>query len=359
MNFKDLRNEVTDCIAAGISVQLRSSPGRGKSEFVEQLVGDFSKRDGQEWGFSTAFLATYTPPDLIGYQFKGEMEVDGKKVTKTDASMPLWAVTRTGKTVWEYERGILFLDEYGQGEADVKRASAELLLNKRIGPWELPKGWGVIAASNFAKDRSGVTKEFDFVINRRAEFEITDDIEAWLEWAATHGVMPLTMAFAKTHPEIVFSDGVPKEQGPWATPRSVVMADRFLRVKGDRAGEIPYEGPVVQSVQGIIGPAAAAAYFAFVRLEREMPSFESIVKDPKGVKVPEKPDACMLISYNLAHRITAETAQPVVTYMERLGKEFAVTFAKTACQRDMKLVAIPAFSKWALENASLMAAIAK
>jgi hypothetical protein len=88
-----------------------------------------------------------------------------------------------------------------------------------------------------------------------------------------------------------------------------------------------------------------------------MPKYEEIIANPSKVKVPSKPDAMMLVCYNLAHRIEAKDAGPVVEYMERLPKEFSVTFATTASRRQPMLVATKAFSKWAQENSSLMAAI--
>jgi hypothetical protein len=357
MNFTQLRDEVISAIDAKIAVQLRSRPGRGKSEFIEALVAYLSERDGEEWGFSVAFLATYTPPDLVGYQFKGERTWDGQSFTVTDASMPLWMLTRTGKPVFHYKRGILFLDEYGQGEADVKRASAELLLNRRLGPWVLPDGWCVIAASNGDKDRSGVTKEFDFVINRRLEIEITDDVGAWTDYAMRKGVMPLTIAFANQNTHIVFADK-PDQQGPWCTPRSLVMADRLLRLKAERLGSVPEDPTTIETVSGLIGAGAAAQLFAFVKLERDMPKYEYIVANPEKASVPTKPDAQMLVCYNLAHRVSMEEADKVMTYIQRLPAEFATTFVKSACQRNHNFVSLPSFHKWAHTNSSLMASIA-
>jgi hypothetical protein len=360
MNFKKLRAHMPALLASGISLELVSSSGRGKSEFVHDTIGIMSQQTGVQWGQSIMFLATQTPVDLIGYVFKGEREWDGKKVAVSEPTLPPWMITTEGKPVWEYKRGILFLDEYGQGEADVKRASAELLLNRRLGPWQLPDGWSVIAASNRASDRSGVTKSFDFVINRKMEISITDDIEAWTEWATEKGnVMPLTIVFANQNPQIVFADGVPDKQGPWCTPRSLVMADRLLQTLSGDGGDIPMDPDVVELVGGLIGVGQAGQYFSFVRLEREMPKYEHIVKRPTEVKVPEKPDAQMLVCYNLAHRVVADDCPSVIKYVERMPKEFAVTFAKAACKRMPSLVTTPAFTKWAIENSSLMAAIAK
>jgi len=361
MNFTDLEGEVIDDLDAGISIQLKSAPGRGKSEFVEQLVKKLSERDGFEWGLSKLFLATQQVPDLMGYLFKGERDFgDGKLITVSEPTLPLWQITEGGQPTWRYKRGILFLDEYGQAEADTKRVSAELFLNKRLGPWVLGgenrNGWGVIAASNRASDRSGVTKEFDFVINRRGEYDISDDIVSWEKWAVAHGVSPLTIAFAVQNPQIIFQDGVPEKQGAWCTPRSLVMLDRKMKVKQARTGVFPDDAKTVESAMGLIG-AGAAQFFAFVRLEREMPKFETIVANPMGVKLPLKPDAQMLVIYNLAHRVTAQTLKPVIEYIERMPKEFAATFAKAACTRNNDLVIDPAMRAWSSQNASLMAAL--
>jgi hypothetical protein len=88
-----------------------------------------------------------------------------------------------------------------------------------------------------------------------------------------------------------------------------------------------------------------------------MPKFERIVSDPMGAKTPEKPDAQMLVVYNLAHRATVETIAPVIKYIERLPKEFAVTFAKSAIKKNPELVLDPAMRAWSTTNSSLMAAL--
>ena len=360
MNFLDLEEQVIDDIDAGIAVELESPPGIGKSEFVDQLVHKFSVRDGFEWGYSKMFLATQQPTDMIGYQFKGERTWDGETVAVTEPTVPLWMITQTGKPTWAYKRGIIFLDEYGQGEADTKRASAELLLNKQIGPWQLGganrSGWGVIAASNRAKDRSGVTKGFDFVINRRKRYDVTPSVDAWVDWATQHEVTPLSIAFAVQNPTLVFADEVPEKQGPWCTPRSLVMHDRIMQVKHNRLGVYPDDAKTIESAMGLIGPTAAQ-YFAFVRLEKEMPKFESIVRDPQGAKLPTKPDSQMLVVFNLAHRVDTKSIKPVIEYIERMPKEFAVTFAKAACKRNHALVVDSNMRAWSAANASLMAAL--
>ena len=365
MNFLELSRSMPAILDLSVNpktrlaVELVSQPGLGKSDFVASLIQSQSARTGQPWGFATCFLATQTPSDMLGFMVP---TTDDKGRARSVFTMPSWYQTTDGQTVEDYPRGILFLDEYGQGEADVKRASAELLLNGRLGPWTLPAGWTVIAASNRANDRSGVTKSFDFVINRRMEVHVTASIDAWKEWALAAGVHPIAVHFASENPGIVFPDGVPDRQGPWCTPRSLVKANdllQALRPEGMPDDQLPEDGAALQLVSGLIGEAAAAQLFATIRLASEMPPFDEIIAKPGTTRVPTKPDACYLIAYQIAHRTTRQNADAAITYIERMPAEFSFIYAKAAITRDRSLGATPAFSKWCVRNASLVNAIAR
>lgn len=353
MHFRALSRNWRHLLDSGVSIELISAPGRGKSEFVLDQTMQQSKVDGFEWGFATCFLATMTPADLMGYMVPSDQ--DGRKIARF--TLPPWYRTRDGRLLSEFKRGVLFLDEYGQGEADVKRASAELLLNGQLGEHKLPPGWSVVAASNRASDRSGVTRSFDFVINRRLQIEITDDLQSWEEWALRNGVHPTIVTFATRNSQVVFTDGVPKEQGPWCTPRSLVMLARILTSLSDDPDRLPTTPDAVEIASGMIGVAAASQLYATIKLEHELPRLNDILMSPGTAKLPGAPDARMLVCYQLAAWATEDNVDPIVAYMERLPQEFALTFGKAACTRDPDLVNTRAFGQWAMKNASLMSAI--
>jgi len=357
MHMNQLIKEAPALIDAGVSMEWISPPGRGKSTLVADLVAMMSRRDNEQWGFAELFLATQTPPDLIGYQFKGEVEFDGQKFPITDPTAPTWYLTKDNKPVFAYRRGILLLDEFGQGQTDVKAASAELLLNKRLGKWKLPDGWIVIACSNRTSDRSGVTKSLDFVINRRLEIHISDDLQSWKDWAISAGIDPLFVAFAENNSQLVFTDGVPEKQGPWCTPRTLVMCARVFDKMRDGKGEFRTDAVASEIASGLVGAPTAAQIIATIKLANEMPDFGDICRDPNGVKVPERPDAQMLVVYNLAHRVTEKTASPVIEYMQRMPKDFGVIFARASLRRDPMLLHTAAFDKWVAANASVLVAI--
>ena len=366
MRFLDLRQAVLDNIDARIATHLRSPPGVGKSDFVEDLIRYLNKRDGEgTWGFTSCFLITFTPTDLLGYMVPTKIQnPDGTQGLASVFTTPSWMMTKPtkeyphGRHINTFKRGIVFLDEWSQADGDTKKAAAQLKLKGQVGPHTLHDGIAVISAGNRKDDRSGVTKEFDFVINREQQIDIHPDFASWEHWATLNGIMPLTIAFAQQNPQIVFEDKVPTEQGPWTTPRSLCAVDKLLQTKMRRNnGEIPDTPEVAEQLHGTMG-AGAAQYLNFIKIQREMPKYADIIKDPSGVKVPSKPDAQMLVCYQLAHEIKAQHASQVIEYIERLGKEFAVTFATSACKKNVALVSEPAFDKWARNNSSLMAAIA-
>jgi len=366
MRLLDLRDAIIDNINARIATHIESGPGIGKSDFVETLIGYLNKRDGEgTWGLATCFLATFTPTDLLGYMVPTKVtNPDGTQSLASVFTTPSWMMTKPtaeyphGRHINTYKRGIVFLDEWSQADGDTKKAAAQLKLKGQVGPHTLHDGISVISAGNRSSDRSGVTKEFDFVINREQRISIHPDFQSWEHWAGNNGIMPLTIAFAQQNPQIVFDEKTPNEQGPWTTPRSLCAVDRLLQVKMARnGGEIPDTPEVSEQLAGMIG-AGSGQYLNFIKLQREMPKYADIVKSPGTVKVPTKPDAQMLVCYQLAHEIKTKDATQVIEYIERMPKEFAVTFATNACRKNMALVSEPAFDKWARQNSSLMAAIA-
>ena len=66
MKNADFERRFPAYAATGLAIELISRPGRGKSQTIRRIRDQMSARDGEEWGYADLFLATQTPPDLIG-----------------------------------------------------------------------------------------------------------------------------------------------------------------------------------------------------------------------------------------------------------------------------------------------------
>lgn len=336
---------------SGKCIYLRSAPGRGKTTTILEARKLIAQATGKNLGIVVISGPLLTPADAVGYLVPKHHE-DGR--VESQYTDPFWWRTEEGLRLEEYDGGIVFIDEADKMDVDVKKVVGEMALSGRCGPHRLPPGWVVWMAGNRQGDRSGSTKELDHLINRRFEIDVTDDVKGWEEWCLRNGVHPTIVTFGVQNPQIVFSAELPKEQGPFCTPRSLISTGELLVTDAGNDGQLPTDDDAVEMAAAGIGKAAAAQLFATIRLEAELPRYEEIVKAPSTAKLPSAPDAQMLGCYQLASRVEAATLPAVITYIERMPADFAATFAKAACTRVRMFAAHPAMMDWTKRNATLM-----
>lgn len=395
MNLRDVVPTTIADFEAGNAVQWTSPPGFGKTEKVASLVTWMKqKHQGQRIGVGTLFLATASPIALTGLPWKGTLDVkqfptvtgfdpntgqatvvnQDHTYTITDPAIPQWFVgtdVNTGERLPAnlFDVFLLILEEWGQGDAETKRAAAELLRAGEVNGWKLPRQNYRLALSNNDK-RDGITKEFDFVINRRSEYVISPDVNVWIEDFADkpyrfNGRTWLTQAavkaWAKQNPEIVF-EAKPKEQGPWCTPRSLAAVDRYSQVMAQyNNGKVPIDSPVfIEGVNGKIGAAAGTSLIGHLQFAIDLPSYEAVVSDPQNTPLPTKADLQMLMAYELAGRTLPNDLGPVIEYMSRKGmpQDMRITFISSLLRRDYQaFVTLPAMQAWVAKNAPLISVI--
>lgn len=378
MNISEALAATRILVESGQAVIWESQPGMAKSMSAVALFEQFreeGKAKGESWGLGVIFAATQTPPDLIGYQFKGErlfptgeVDADGKHqmkpITITDPSVPLWMISTEGKPAFMYDKFFLIIEEYGQGEADVKRACAEIFLNGGTAPWYLPPGSVRLGLTN-CDTRDGVTKDFDFCIARRTRLKIRPDIKGFLGWCdkpykhqgRMWEVMPVTKAWASANPQAVFEDK-PAQQGPWCNPRQLAALDRYAQLSFKATGNTEFTPADLEVAEGTIGMAAAASYAAHMQFLTSLPQYADVVADPDNAPLPEKADLKMLMAYQLAALTQKEDLKPIMTYIDRMPKDMSVTFVTSILRRDYKgIVGQPAMQAWINKNAALVSII--
>ncbi len=130
LNFSVARELIEVCHHSKISLFLWGAHGIGKSALVKQYA------HSKNMGFVDLRLAQLDPVDLRGLP---DRTPDGSST----CFLPPAELPRSGK-------GILFLDELNRANREVLSSIFQLVLDRRIGSYELPEGWGVVAAGNFA-----------------------------------------------------------------------------------------------------------------------------------------------------------------------------------------------------------------
>lgn len=360
-------------------MQLESGPGIGKTEGTFQYCEDLAREINEPVGIVPFMLATISSVDVRGFLLPSKNAAGG---IDSMFSTPPWMPTKANTHVVEPDGtwhkpgswtgvmprvGVLFLDEFGQAEDEVKKPAAELLYKGQVGTSELPPDWRVAAASNRLTDRSGVLRELMFVVNRRCRLGIDPSLPAWLNWANAQAPENrphfLSMSFAQKNPDIVFKDAMPAGTDPFCTPRTLCLLDRdLMALRSDqdiRYNRMPTDALAREVAAGWIGSASAAQFFTHLKYHDELPEMSDVEKNPDKAKLPPNRDAQMVCGYMLAHNLNEKNATPVMAYIQRLNIEMQVLAVRavTAQQdRVAHIVNTVAFTNWLKKNKDLLVA---
>jgi MoxR-like ATPase len=84
--------------------------------------------------------------------------------------------------------GILFLDELNAAPPLVQAACYQLVLDLRLGEYQLPESWSIVAADNRETDRAVTHRMPSALANRFVHLNFDVDVEQWLVWAQAHDI---------------------------------------------------------------------------------------------------------------------------------------------------------------------------
>ena len=132
----EAKSALTHCIKLQRPIMMWGAPGIGKSDIVKQIA------DAQKREVVDIRLPLWEPTDIKGIPYYNAKE--NNMVWASPAELP----TDPESTA------IVFLDELNSAAPAVQAAAYQLILNRRVGQYHLPKGVSIVAAGN----RDSVTK---------------------------------------------------------------------------------------------------------------------------------------------------------------------------------------------------------
>jgi hypothetical protein len=234
-----------------------------------------------------------------------------------------------GRAVWcpptflprpEDKPGVLFLDEVNAAPPLVQAGLYQLVLDRRVGEYELPNGWWIVAAGNRQQDRAVTFRMSSALANRFMHLDLEVDIADWREWALQRGLDPLVVSFIAVRPSLLREN--PGESPAYATPRSWEMASDILQKFGGHKH-------CVDLLPGIVGEGAATEFAAFIKRSISEKSILAIVEDPANAKLPDKLDGIYLLTSWLAtHAKDDKVMRAAAALLLRLPPEFGVVLAQ-------------------------------
>ena len=320
-------------------VMLWGPPGVGKSDMIRQAA------QRHQVPVIDIRLSQMEPSDLRGIPFRNESQVE-------------WAVPAILPDADRHgPRGILFLDEITSAAPSVSAAAYQLILDRRLGEYQVPEGWAIFAAGNRQGDR-GVTYTMPAPLaNRFSHFDVDAHLDDWVAWAYRQGIDERVIAFLRFRPELLFDFDPAHNPMAFPSPRSWEFAHRSLQKFATHTDLL--QG----TLQACVGPAAGLELTAFVNSLDKMPDLDDIIAG-KDVPVPDEIDLQYAVATALVGRAIRAREQAGAT--EVIGH--ILDYAGRFPQREMgvmlvsdlhraigeMLFAVPQFSTWANAIADVM-----
>lgn len=321
-------------------VMLWGPPGVGKSQLILQIA------QNNRVPLIDIRLSQMEPSDLRGIPFRSD---NGKVEWAIPALLPDCA--RHG------EAGILFLDEITSAPPSVSAAAYQLILDRRLGEYQIPPRWAIFAAGNRQGDR-GVTYAMPSPLaNRFSHFEVEVNLDDWVAWAFANGIDAGIIAFLRFRPDLLFEFDPAHNPVAFPSPRSWEFAHRAFK-------KFALQPPLLLgALQACVGTGAGIAVHAYLDNLAKMPDLEAILGG-EDIALPQEIDLQYAVATALVGHAIRAKSQPDA--LQRYG--YILDCAARFPQREMgvmlvsdmqralgpDLFKVPQFSAWANAMADIL-----
>ena len=103
---------------------------------------------------------------------------------------------------------------------------------------------------------------------------------------------------------------------------------------------------------------ATQSFVDHLRFRLELPSYDAVVADPDNTPMPNRADLLMLMAYELAGFTKVADLAACIKYVQRMPKDFGVTYIASLLRRDYKgIINQPAMQGWISKNAALVSIV--
>jgi ATPase family associated with various cellular activities (AAA) len=316
---------ITKCLAVRQPIFVWGPPGAGKSSVVREIAKNTGKQ------LIDLRLSLLDSVDLRGFphMHDGRMHFATPSFLPTDPN----------------SEGVLFLDEMNVAPPAVQAAAYQLVLDRKVGEYQLPDGWSIIAAGNRETDQ-GVTYTMPAPLANRfvhADFDVHFD--DWRQWAINHKLRSEVVNFISFRPGLLMDFDPDKRAFP--TPRSWEFVSRVI--DSSTTGEVERA-----LISGAVGDGAAAELAGFLKIFRTLPNPDMVLMNPSKADVPTDPATLYALCGALSERASEANFDRLIEYCERIKPEFQVLCIRDTVTRNRDLAQTKTFAQWAVKNASVL-----
>ncbi len=333
MKASNITKVIDKLIDRQLPVFVWGAPGIGKSSIVKQIA------EQKELDFLDLRLSLLDPTDLKGIPFFNAETKEG-----------VWAKPSFLPSDPD-SKGILFLDEINTAPPAVQASAYQLILDRKVGEYELPKGWSIVAAGNRENDRGVVYKMPPPLANRFVHFEMEVDFDDWKAWAYSAGIESAIIGYLAYDKSMLFTFDPTSNEKAFATPRSWEYVDSIVKSGIDT--EL-----ILDSISGAVGRESAVGYSSFKKVMKQLPDLNTILDGTLTELNEDDPKVLMALAIGLVNALrenpSDDAIENVLDFSLQLPGEFAIMLVKDMQQNGLDVEGSAAWGEWVRKFAYLL-----
>jgi MoxR-like ATPase len=343
MHIKQLPRELALSYAAGTNLMLLSKPAVGKSETVEATAKTMAERvEGFKlWRFD---MTTANPTDLMAYMPNEETH---KLECYENVMLPNAYDTPDAC-------GFVFIDEVLNGDPTTVKVFQKYVNGESIGDrLRKPDRVTCIMASNRMGDKAGVMQQSRAFLRRVEQVEVYSDAKHNIGFAEKAGWWPVVIEFMKKFPELI--DNYDVVYDPEVQREKKLSKDDIVEASEEgkrgiwanmaswtRISKLEYAAQSLKlemnpsRFTSNVGKAVGLQYTTFRAMYDKIATVDDILKDPKGVEIPENMSQLFVMVCMLAALVPQEAMNKAAVFIDRLPGDIRAMAIRRLVMRSQK-----------------------
>ena len=336
------------------SVFLWGAPGVGKSQGVRELASIIEVNTTKKVKVTDVRLLLMNPIDLHGIP-----------TSNKDKTASIWLKPKIfDMNPSEDIINILFLDELSAAPQSVQAAAYQLVLDRKIGEFELPQNTIVIGAGNRVTDYSVAYRMPKALANRFSHFGVQSDINSWYDWAEKHHIHPLVTGYLTFDTSMLLVEPT-EDDIAYPSPRTWEFISEALDLLEPNEHLEDY----FSLIASFIGISAAQSFIGWAKNYSSLPSVVEILAG-KNSTYPDSPDALYSLTSSIStyvsckyrFGISQDELENMASYVNGLPADYSANLYMELLDGaglEEMLRQCPSFNKWAKEYPDILRNISR
>ena len=325
LTIQEAKLAVIDCFKAKLPIFITSSPGLGKSSLIHQIAEEKNCK------VIDIRLAQLDPCELLGYP-----KIENNKATH----IPFGMFPLKGDPLPKDKKGfILFLDEFSGASLSTQMAAYKLVLDRKVGDYDLHEKLHIVCAGNLTTDKAIVNRISTAMMSRLIHITISIDVESWLTWGIDK-IDYRILSFIGFKPSALHQFNPDRNLETFPCPRTWSFLSKLIKDKQ----EFPLYLKAL--LCGTIGEGAALEFIGYCKIFEDLPTIKDILSKPETIHIPTEPSTLYAISGLLTEHLKESNADVMLKYISRLPIEFGVITLRNIIKRYPDSITYPAIKDW-------------